>query len=162
MMSEQSQKVSIVVFSGEMDKVMAAFIIATGAAASGMEVDMFFTFWGLSALRKTKVRAKGKSLVEKMFGVMLPKGAERLGLSKMNMMGLGTMMMKNVMRQKKVASLPELIEIAEQLGVSMHACEMSMNVMGIKREELLDSVKDVVGVASYIADASRSEVTLFI
>lgn len=160
-MSEE-ERVSIVVFSGEMDKVMAAFIIATGAAASGMQVDMFFTFWGLASLRRKSAKAEGKSFMEKMFGWMLPKGAENLALSTMNMAGIGTMMMKNVMKQKKVASLPELIEMAKQLNVNLHACEMSMNVMGLKREELIDEVKDVVGVASYIEDASKSKITLFI
>jgi peroxiredoxin family protein len=156
------ERVSIVVFSGELDKVMAAFIIATGAAASGMQVDMFFTFWGLASLRRKSTKAEGKSFMEKMFGWMLPKGAEKLALSNMNMAGMGTMMMKNVMKQKKVASLPELIEMAKQLSVNLHACEMSMNVMGLKREELIDDVKDVVGVASYIEDASKSKITLFI
>ncbi|MBE0432339.1 DsrE/DsrF/DrsH-like family protein [candidate division WOR-3 bacterium] len=161
-MSEDQERVSIVLFSGELDKAMAAFIIATGAAATGMRVDMFFTFWGMSVLRKKGVKVEGKSLIEKMFGWMLPKGADRLALSKMHMAGMGTMMMKNVMKQKRVASLPELIEIAKQLGVNLHACEMSMGVMGIRREELLDEVKDIVGVATYVDDASRSKITLFI
>jgi peroxiredoxin family protein len=161
-MSDNNERVSIVLFSGNLDKAMSAFIIATGAAATGMQVDMFFTFWGISVLRKENVKAQGKSFVEKMFGWMLPKGADHLALSKMHMGGLGTMMMKNVMKQKKVASLPELIEMAKQLGVRMHACEMSMGVMGIKREELLDAVKDVVGVATYIDDASRAKIALFI
>ncbi len=160
-MAEQ-ERVSIVVFSGDLDKCLAAFIIATGAAASGMQVDMFFTFWGLSALRKKNAQVKGKSFMEKMFGMMLPKGADGLALSRLNMLGIGTNMMKDVMKKKKVASLPELIEIANQLGVNLHACEMSMNVMGIKREELLESVKGVVGVATYLEHASKAQITLFI
>ncbi|MEO0185893.1 MAG: DsrE/DsrF/DrsH-like family protein [candidate division WOR-3 bacterium] len=155
-------KVSIIVFSGELDKCLAAFIIGTGAAASGMQVDMFFTFWGLSALRKKGVKVKGKSLIEKMFGMMLPKGADNLVLSKMNMMGIGTNMMKDVMKKKKVASLPELINIAIQLGVNLYACEMSMNVMGLKKEELIDGLKGVVGVATYLENASKAQITLFI
>lgn len=155
-------KVSIIVFSGELDKCLAAFIIGTGAAASGMQVDMFFTFWGLSALRKKGVKVKGKSLIEKMFGIMLPKGADNLVLSKMNMMGIGTNMMKDVMKKKKVASLPELINIAIQLGVNLYACEMSMNVMGLKKEELIDGLKGVVGVATYLENASKAQITLFI
>lgn len=156
------ERVSIVVFSGDLDKVLAAFIIGTGAAASGMRVDMFFTFWGLSALRKKGTRVKGKSLIEKMFVMMLPKGADKLALSKMHMMGIGTNMMKNVMKKKKVASLPELIEIANQLGVNLYACEMSMNVMGLKKEELIDDIKDIVGVATYLEHASKAQITLFI
>lgn len=155
-------RVSIIVFSGDLDKCLAAFIIGTGAAASGMEVDMFFTFWGLSVLRKKGVKVKGKSFIEKMFGMMLPKGADNLALSKMNMLGIGTNMMKDVMKKKKVASLPELIDIARQLGVNLYACEMSMNVMGLKREELIDGLKGVVGVASYLENASKAQITLFI
>ncbi|MCX7994926.1 MAG: DsrE/DsrF/DrsH-like family protein [candidate division WOR-3 bacterium] len=156
------ERVSIIVFSGELDKCLAAFIIGTGAAASGMEVDMFFTFWGLSVLRKKGVKVKGKSFIEKMFGMMLPKGADNLALSKMHMLGMGTNMMKEVMKKKKVASLPELIEIAKQLGVNLYACEMSMNVLGLKREELIDGLKGVVGVATYLENASKAQITLFI
>ncbi len=160
-MSEK-ERISIVVFSGELDKCLAAFIIGTGAAASGMEVDMFFTFWGLSVLRKKGVKEKGKSFMDRMFGMMLPKGAEELALSKMNMMGIGTKMMKDVMKKKKVASLPELIDIALQLGVNLYACEMSMNVLGLKKEELIDGVKGIVGVATYLENAAKSQITLFI
>ncbi len=155
-------RASIIVFSGELDKCLAAFIIGTGAAASGMQVDMFFTFWGLSALRKKGVTAKGKLFIEKMFGMMLPKGADNLTLSKMNMLGMGTKMMKDVMKKKKVASLPELIDMAIQLGVNLYACEMSMNVMGLKREELIDGLKGIVGVATYLENASKAQITLFI
>jgi peroxiredoxin family protein len=161
-MNDEQERVSIVLFSGDLDKAMAAFIIATGAAAIGMKVDMFFTFWGIPVLKKKGVKIEGKSLIEKMFGWMLPKGADSLALSKMHMAGMGTMMMKNVMKQKKVASLPELIALANQLGVNLHACEMTMGVMGIRREELLDEVKDVVGVATYVDDAASSKITLFI
>lgn len=161
-METKKERVSIIVFSGDLDKVLSAFIIATGAAASGMQADMFFTFWGLAALRKKGVKVLGKKPMEKMFGIMLPKSAHHLPLSKMHLAGLGTAMMKSVMKQKKVATLPELIALADELGVNLHACELSMNVLGLKRAELLDSVKDVVGVASYLADASQSQITLFI
>uniref|UniRef100_A0A7V1EGX8 Peroxiredoxin family protein n=1 Tax=candidate division WOR-3 bacterium TaxID=2052148 RepID=A0A7V1EGX8_UNCW3 len=160
-MSEK-ERVSVVVFSGDLDKCLAAFIIGTGAAASGMEVDMFFTFWGLSVLRKKGVQTVGKSFMDKMFGMMLPKGPEGLALSKMHMMGIGTKMMKDVMKKKKVASLPELIDIALQLGVNLYACEMSMNVLGLKKEELIDGVKEIVGVATYLENAAKSQITLFI
>jgi len=162
MMSEEQDRVSIVLFSGDLDKAMTAFMIATGAAATGMRVDMFFTFWGIPVLKKKGVKTEGKSLIEKMFGWMLPKGADNLALSKMHMAGMGTMMMKNVMKKKKAPSLPELIVLANKLGVNLHACEMTMGMMGIKREELIDEVKDVVGVATYIDDAASSKITLFI
>ncbi|MEO0137618.1 MAG: DsrE/DsrF/DrsH-like family protein [candidate division WOR-3 bacterium] len=156
------ERVSIIVFSGDLDKCLAAFIIGTGAAASGMQVDMFFTFWGLSVLRKRGIKVKGKSLTEKMFGMMLPKGADSLALSKMNMLGLGTKMMKEVMKKKRIASLSELLEIAQQFGVNLYACEMSMKVMGLKREELIDGIKGIVGVATYLENAAKSQITLFI
>ncbi len=161
-MNHEQERVSIVMFSGEMDKAMAAFTIATGAAAMGMRVDMFFTFWGITILRKKGVKVEGKNLIEKIFGWMLPKGADDLALSKMHMAGMGTKLMKNIMTKKRSASVPELIELAGQLGVNLHACEMSMGIMGIRREELLDQVKDVIGVATYLDDASHSKITLFI
>ena len=160
-MNEAEKRVSIVVFSGEMDKLQAAFIIATGAASAGMPVDMFFTFWGLSALRKAKSNAGSKTFMETLFGWMLPKGPNRLPLSNMDMMGIGRKMMKGIMKKKGMVSLPELMEVAHQLGVKLHACEMSMKVMGFSKEELVQTV-DVVGVASYIEDASKSDITLFI
>lgn len=161
-MGNNSESVSIIVFSGDLDKVMAAFIIANGAAATGMEVNMFFTFWGLSALRKCNAKVKGKNIIEKMFGIMLPKGAEKLALSKMNMAGMGTMMLKNVMKKKKIPSVNELIDIAKQMGVNLYLCEMSMNVMGLKKEEFIDGIKGIVGVASYLEHASKANITLFI
>ncbi len=153
--------VTIVVFSGELDKVMASFVIANGARAMGMDVAMFFTFWGINALRKPEGAPVEKDLMETMFGFMMPRGAEKLPLSKMNMAGLGTAMMKHVMSSKKVASLPELIESAKASGVRFVACTMSMDVMGIKKEELIDGVEEG-GVATYLEFASRSTINLFI
>jgi peroxiredoxin family protein len=155
-----SDRVTMVVFSGDLDKLMAAFIVATGAAAMGMEVSMFFTFWGLAAVKK-KAQYKGKPLTEKMMAVMLPSGPDRVGTSKMNMLGLGPAFFKMIMGKKKVQSLPELIELAREMEVKMVACEMSMDVMGIKREELIDGL-EYGGVATYLGDASDSKVTLFI
>ncbi|MCX7970524.1 MAG: FAD-dependent oxidoreductase [Negativicutes bacterium] len=152
---------TIVVFSNDLDKVMAAFIIATGAAATGKPVTMFFTFWGLSVLRRPGVSAGGKGWLEKMFGWMLPGSCRQLALSKMHFAGVGTAMMKTVMRQKKVSSLPELIEQARLAGVRLVVCQMSMEVMGLKAEELIDGV-EVGGVASYIAAAEQSDLNLFI
>lgn len=130
-------------------------------AAAGAKVGIFFTFWGLSVLRKDPAPPVSKNLISRMFGWMLPKGASRLGLSKMNMGGMGAAMMKHVMAEQNVATLPELIEQARGLGVRFIACEMAMNVMGITREELIE-IDDVAGVASFVAMAKESNNTLFI
>ena len=152
---------TILVFSGDLDKVMAAFIIANGAAATEGEVTMFFTFWGLNALRRDKPPRVQKNLVERMFGWMMPRGATKLSLSKMNMFGMGTAMMKNVMASKNVDSLPALMESAQRQGVRMVACSMSMDVMGISQEELIDGV-EVGGVGAYLGAAEDSRVNLFV
>jgi peroxiredoxin family protein len=154
-------ELSMIVFSGDLDKVLAAFIIANGAAAMDTPVTMFFTFWGLNVLRRIEPVSVKKSLVESMFGWMMPKGAEKLTLSKMNMGGMGTVMMKRVMKQKNVYSLPKLIETARDGGVRMVACTMSMDVMGITKEELIGGV-EFGGVASFLAAADRSRTSLFI
>jgi len=152
---------TMIMFSGDLDKAMAGLIIANGAAAMGDEVTMFFTFWGLNILRKAQKIKVRKSLMEKMFGFMMPRGADKLGLSKMNMGGMGTLMMKGIMRKKRVSSLPELIESAQDLGVKFIACTMSMDVMGIKPEELIDGV-EYAGVATYLGEADEANVNLFI
>lgn len=152
---------AIVLFSNDLDKAMAALIIACGMAASGMKVGIFFTFWGLSVLRRNPAPPVRKNALSKMFGWMLPKGASRLKLSKMNMGGLGTAMMKHVMAQQNVATLPDLLKQAKALGVKFIACEMAMNVMGISREELVE-VDEVAGVASFVELAKQNGRTLFI
>lgn len=151
---------TIVVFSNDLDKALAAFIIANGAKASGHDVTLFFTFWGLNILRKENVTVK-KSFIDKMFGFMMPKGADKLTLSKMNMGGVGSMMMKWVMKNKNISTLKELITQAQANGVKFIACQMSMDVMGIKKEELIDGV-EIGGVAKYIAESSNSHSNLFI
>lgn len=151
---------TIVVFSNDLDKALAAFIIANGAKASGYDVTLFFTFWGLNILRKENVTVK-KSFIDKMFGFMMPKGADKLTLSKMNMGGVGSMMMKWVMKNKNISTLKELITQAQANGVKFIACQMSMDVMGIKKEELIDGV-EIGGVAKYIAESSNSNSNLFI
>jgi peroxiredoxin family protein len=153
-------RVSIVVFSGDLDKVLPAFIIATGAAALGMEVSLFFTFWGLSALKKRRV-LRGKRLMEKLFALMTPANSQSLGVSKMNFFGIGAKMLRAMMKQKEVASLEELAQMARDMGVRIIACQMSMDVMGIEPDELWDGI-EVGGVAAFLADASRSKATLFI
>lgn len=152
---------TIVVFSNDMDRVMSAFIIANGAASMGYKVNLFFTFWGLNVLRKSQKVPVSKSFVERMFGWMMPKGISKLKLSKLNMGGMGTWMMKQVMKQKNVHSLDELIQMARQQGVRLIACTMTMNVMGLKKEELIDGIEEG-GVAAFLEDADRSNVTLFI
>lgn len=152
---------TMVVFSGDMDKALASFIIANGAAAMGRPVTMFFTFWGLNVLRKPENQKVKKSLIEKMFGAMMPRGNQKLKLSKMNMGGLGTKMMKKVMRDKHVDTLDTLMQQAIKNGVKLVACTMSMDVMGIRKEEIIDGV-EFAGVASYLGDAENSDVNLFI
>ena len=152
---------TIVVFSGDLDKAMAAFIIANGARAAGKEVTLFFTFWGLNILRKDNVSVKKENVVDKMFGMLMPKGADKLTLSKMNMGGLGSMMMRRVMKNKNVSSLKELIEDAQKSGIKFIACQMSMDVMGLSKEELIDGI-EIGGVASYIDASSNANSNLFI
>lgn len=151
---------TIVVFSSDLDKALASFIIANGAKASGKDVTMFFTFWGLNILRKKNVKIK-KSFIDKIFGIMMPKGADKLTLSKMNMGGLGSVMMNWVMKKKNVSTLSELIKQAQDNGIKFIACNMSMDVMGIKEEELLDGV-EIGGVAKYISESNNSNSNLFI
>ena len=153
---------AIVCFSNDLDKMMAAFIIATGMATLGCKVSMFFTFWGLNVLRKENPPTVKKDILSRMFGMMMPRGARKLALSKMHMLGMGTRMMKHVMAEKNVATLPELITKARELEVKFIACDMAMDVMGIAREELLESVDEVAGVATFAALAKDSGTTLFI
>ena len=152
---------TIIVFSGDLDKVLASFIIANGAAAMGRPVTMFFTFWGLNVLRKGNRQKVKKSMIEAMFGGMMPRGVDKLKLSKMNMGGMGTAMMKMVMRQKNVDSLESLMKKAMASGIKLVACTMSMDVMGIRKEELIDGV-ELAGVGAYLGDAEESNVNLFI
>ena len=152
---------TIIVFSGDLDKVLAGFVLATGAAAAGLETSMFFTFWGLSALKKKQAAAGQKNLMEKMFSVMTPGSSEALGTSKMNFFGMGAVMLRKRMKDKEIASLEELMGLARELNVKMIACTMSMDAMGVSKDELLDDLT-YGGVATYMADAVRSRVTLFI
>lgn len=159
--AEAPQGKTIIVFSGDLDKVLASFIIANGAASMGRPVTMFFTFWGLNALRKSNAPSIKKPFMDKMFGAMMPKGSRKLKLSKMNMAGMGTAMMKKVMKDKNVDSLEALMEHAQNSGIRLVACTMSMDIMGITKEELIDGV-ELAGVASYLGDAEESNVNLFV
>ena len=150
---------TIILFSGDMDKVFAAYTLASAAAAAGMNTTIFFTFWGLKAIQKGNLTGKG--VMGRMLGVMNRGGIDRLGPSKFNFGGMGRWMFKKMMKNRKVTPLPELLKQAQELGVKFTACEMSMNVMEIKKEDLIDGVQ-IGGVASFIADASESKFSLFI
>jgi peroxiredoxin family protein len=151
----------MVVFSGDLDKAIASMIIANGAAAMGKEVTLFFTFWGLNILRKSEKQNVSKGFVENMFGKMMPRGVKKLKLSKMNMGGLGTKMMHGVMKAKNVNTLDDLIQSAMDSGVKFVACTMSMDIMGITKEELIHGV-EYGGVAAYLGATEESNHNLFI
>jgi peroxiredoxin family protein len=152
---------TIVVFSGDLDKVLAAFVIATGAAAAGLETSMFFTFWGLSAIKKKGVAGGEKNLMARMFSLMTPGSSESLPTSKMNYFGMGAVMLRKMMKDQQIASLEELMAMAADLNVKLIACTMSMDAMSIGKDELIGGLT-YGGVATYMSDAVRSRVTLFI
>jgi peroxiredoxin family protein len=158
-----TSKKTIILFSGDFDKVMAALIIANGAAAMGDEVTIFCTFWGLNILRKTeKVESKDKkSTLQSMFGKMMPKGTKKLGLSKMNFAGAGSPMMRRATKDAGGMSLEELFDSALEQGVKFIACTLSMDILGFTKEELIDGV-EFEGVAAYLGHADEANVNLFI
>ncbi len=159
--SGHCDKKNIIVFSGDLDKAIASFIIANGAAAMGRKVQMFFTFWGLNMLRKNQNVKTKKNLIERMFGFMMPRGSKKLALSNMNMMGMGAAMIRGIMKHKNIDSLESLIQLALDNGVELVACNMTMDIMGIKKEELIEGVQ-FGGVASMLANAEESDMSLFI
>ena len=158
--SQPDDKVAIVVFSGDLDKVLAAFIIATGAAALGQEVSMFFTFWGLSVLKK-RASLTDKNIFEKAMAVMSPGNSEELPVSQMNYFGVGAKMLRKMMNDKNVSSLEEMIALAREMDVKLMACEMSRDVMGVSDDELMDGLEPA-GVASFLGESLRSRTNLFI
>lgn len=157
----EKKRTTIVLFSGDYDKAMAAYIIANGAAAYDHEVTIFHTFWGINALRKQEHVPVKKGFLEKMFGRMMPRGAEKLGLSKMQMAGMGPEMIKHVMKKHNALTLTQLIEMAQEQDIKMVSCTMTMDLLGLQQEELLDGVQ-YAGVAAYLADAENGNVNLFI
>jgi peroxiredoxin family protein len=159
-MSEK-KKTTIVLLSGDYDKAMAAYIIANGAAAYDHEVTIFHTFWGLNALRKDENIPVEKGFLEKMFAKMMPRGADNMGLSKMNYAGIGPKLIKKVMKKHNALSLPQLIEMAQEQDVKLIACTMTMDLLGLQEEELLDNI-EYAGVAAYLAEAEDGHVNLFI
>ena len=152
---------TLIVFSDDLDKALASFVLANGAAATGKKVTMFFTFWGLNVIKKSNKPRVKKDIFGKMFGFMLPANSKELGLSKMNMFGLGSIMMRHIMKLRRIDSLESLRQQAIDNGVEMIACTMSMDVMGVAKEELLDNVV-LGGVASYMERAEQAGVNLFI
>ncbi|WP_243292887.1 DsrE/DsrF/DrsH-like family protein [Bacillus sp. FJAT-47783] len=157
----EKKRTTIILFSGDYDKAMAAYIIANGAAAYDHEVTIFHTFWGLNALRKDEALTVNKGFLEKMFAKMMPRGADKMGLSKMNFAGMGPKMIKNVMKKHNAVPLPQLIEMAQEQDVKLVACTMTMDLLGLQKEELLDNI-EYAGVAAYLADAQEGNVNLFI
>ena len=154
-------RAALVVFSGELDKLLAGLVIATGAAAAGLQTSLFFTFWGLGALRKAEASKQDRSLKQKLFALMTPKGTTQLGTSKLNFMGAGSVMLRQMMKESDVSSLEEMVAMAQDLGVRFVACTMSMDVMGLSKEDLVDGV-ELGGVAAYLGDASGARLSLFI
>ncbi|HEY5903030.1 MAG TPA: DsrE/DsrF/DrsH-like family protein [Anaerolineales bacterium] len=159
-MDTDKNKMTLVVLSGDLDKVMASFIIASGAAAAGMEVVMFFTFWGLKAIQRGNMT--GKSLFGRMLGAMNRGGLDAIGPSRLNMGGMGRWMFKLMMKQKGVTQLPELREAAIALGVQLLPCQMSMDVMEITCDDLIPETLEPVGVATMLEHASQSNIQFFI
>ncbi len=157
----ETKKTTIVLFSGDYDKVMAAYIIANGAAAYDHEVTIFHTFWGLNALRKEHPPELKKGRLERMFAKMMPRGADKMGLSNMNFGGMGPKMIKEVMKKHNVMTPPQLIELAQEQDVKLVACTMTMDLLGLEKPELLDEI-EYAGVAAYLGDAQDGNVNLFI
>lgn len=163
MQDSRKDQLSIAIVSGDMDKILAAMIISLAAAAMDTQVKLFFSFWALSALRDPKKKAKGKDFISKMFGMMLPKGRNKLKLSNMNMCGMGPVMIKMLMKKQNVMSLDAMFKEAADLGVEITVCEMSMNLMGFKREEIIDyPLLRYAGAATFVADAGESSMQWFI
>jgi peroxiredoxin family protein len=155
---EQKNKLSIIVFSGDFDKALAAFVLANGARAFDWEVSLFFTFWGLNIIKKENGRPAGKgSFIQKMFNIMMG-GKNKRPLSKFNFAGMGPKLMQGIMKKKNIKNLNEMMQDAISLGVKMYACEMAMNVMGITKEDLIENLEGIVGVASFLANAEGGQI----
>lgn len=156
-------QLSIAIVSGDLDKIFTAMVISLAAAAQDTNVKLFFSFWSLSALRDMKKKARGKDFISKMFGLMLPKGRNRLRLSKMNMAGMGPMMISHLMKKQGVLSIEQMFREAADLGIEITICEMSMNLMGFKKEEMIDYPNlRYAGATTFVAEANESSIQLFI
>jgi len=161
-MAQEKEKLTLVLFSDDLDKALSSFMIATTAASMGMEVTMFFTFWGLNVIKKDDARVKSRGIMRKMLNMLNRGGARRLKLSKFNMLGLGTWMMKKLMRESKMPSLPELISMAQELGVKMIPCSNTCGIMGLPEDAFIGGVLGQAGAAFFLEKARESRVTLFI
>ncbi len=161
--NSRMDQLSIAVVSGDMDKILATMVISLAAAAMDTKVKLFFSFWSLSALRAKDKKAQGKDFISKMFGLMLPKGKDKLKLSNMNMAGMGPVMIKHLMKSQNVLSLDQMFEQAGELGIEIVVCEMSMGLMGFKKEEMIDYPHlSYAGAATFVCDANESSMQLFI
>jgi peroxiredoxin family protein len=161
--NSRQDQLSIAIVSGDLDKILAAMIISLAAATMDTKVKLFFSFWALSALRDNRKKAGGKDFISKMFGIMLPKGKNKLKLSKMNMAGMGPVMIRSLMKKNNVLSLDEMFKEAADLGIEITVCEMSMNLMGFKKEEIIDYPHlRYAGAATFVSDANESSFQLFI
>ena len=156
-----NNKMTIIFFSGTMDKAMAMLILASTAASMGMEVSIFFTFWGLQFLKKGRSYSR-KNLLQKMMEFMLPRRKEELPLTTMNMAGMGPAMMKKLMASKHMPSMDELYSMARELNVRFYACSTSCGIMGLEKENMIEGVTDVVGAAAFLREAQQAEINLFI
>lgn len=157
----EQKSTNIILFSGDYDKAMAAYIIANGAAAYDHKVTIFHTFWGFNALRKDEHVPVKKNFIEKMFGKMMPRGADRMGLSNMNFVGMGPKMIKSIIKKHNAMELPQLIEMAKEQEINLVACQMTVDLLGLKQEEIMEGV-EFAGVAAYLSDAENGNVNLFI
>jgi len=158
----EKEKLAIVMFSGELDKALAGFILATTAASMGMEVSMFFTFWGLNIIKKNEGAIKSKGLMRKMLNFMNRGGSKRLKLSRFNMLGLGTWMMKRLMREIKHPTIDEMITMAQNMGVKLIPCTTSCGVMGVSEDAFRSEVESLAGAAYFLGEAREAKVVLFI
>ncbi|MGA2368589.1 MAG: DsrE/DsrF/DrsH-like family protein [Dehalococcoidia bacterium] len=158
----EKEKMTLILFSGEMDKALAAFNIAVGGASSGMDVTIFFTFWGLNVIKKNEGSIKSKGIMRNMLNFMNRGGAKRLPLSKFHMMGMGKAMMQRLMKDINFPQVDELIKLAKELDVKFIACTTTIGMMGITRDAFIPEVDTFAGVATYIAEARKSKISLFI
>jgi len=162
MNSNADDKMTIIAFSGDLDKTLAAFILATTAASMGMQVSIFFTFWGLNIIKKNEGPIKSKGILRKMLNLMNRGGAKRLKLSKFNMAGLGTSMMKKFMKESNMPSVEEMIDMAKEMGVEFIACTTTCGVMGLDEDAFIPAVDKMAGAATYLNEARNSKINLFI
>jgi peroxiredoxin family protein len=159
---DEKEKFTMVIFSGDLDKALAAFIMATTAASMGMEVTMFFTFWGLNIIKRDKGAVKSNGFIRKMLNILNRGGSSRLKLSRFNMLGIGTWIIKKLMKKNKVPSIDEFIEMARTMGIKMIPCSTSCGILGIQDDSFRDGIMTQAGAAFFLANAKESKITLFI